>query len=203
MKILRHFFGRSRSPDTIARIDPAEFREVMREVAAPVAIIAAGQPGHRNGLTATAVCSVSDTPPTVLVCVRRNARAHDDIVASGCFSINFLTAEQEDVAVQFSGARSVYGEDRFAAGDWTTGLSGAPILRESLCTLECQLAGTQLVATHSIIFGELVDTRKCESIAALLYRRGRYQALPQLSTARRLQEAAVGGAGGRLAVSLD
>ncbi len=202
MKVLQQLFARSRSADKIARIEPAEFRDVMREIASPVAIVAAGSPGRRNGLTATAVCSVSDTPPTVLVCVRRSARAHDDILAPGCFSINFLSADQEDVAVQFSGARGIYGEDRFAAGDWATGISGAPILREALCTLECQLAGTQLVATHSIIFGELVDTHKCESIAALLYRRGRYQSLPQLSAGRRLHDP-VGAGEGRRAVSVE
>jgi flavin reductase (DIM6/NTAB) family NADH-FMN oxidoreductase RutF len=157
----------------------------MREVAAPVTILAAGPRGYRNGLTATAVCTVSDSPPTVLACVRRNAKAHDLIVNSGCFSINFLSAEQEHVAVQFSGARGVCGEDRFAVGDWSTGMTGAPVLAGCVCTIECQLVGTQLVATHTIILGELIDGRKRESERALLYRRGRYQSLPQLSAVRK------------------
>ena len=198
----KQFFGRSSASKTIARIDPVTFREVMREVAAPVTILAAGPRGYRNGLTATAVCTVSDSPPTVLACVRRNVKAHDVIVNSGCFSINFLSAEQEDVAVQFSGAQGVCGEDRFSVGNWSTGMNGAPILADCVCTIECQLVGTQLVATHTIILGELIDCQKRESERALLYRRGRYQSLPHLSAGRKTYETRNGGEN-ELAVSLD
>jgi flavin reductase (DIM6/NTAB) family NADH-FMN oxidoreductase RutF len=198
----KQFFGRSSTTKPIARIDPGTFRDVMREVAAPVTILAAGRPGYRNGLTATAVCSVSDSPPTVLACVRRNAKAHDVIVNSGCFSINFLSAEQEDVAVQFSGARGVCGEERFSVGDWSTGMTGAPILGDCVCTIECQLVGTQLVATHTIILGELVDGQKRESEQALLYRSGRYHSLPLLSAGRKSYEAR-NGSENEMAVSLD
>jgi flavin reductase len=196
MAVWNHFFGRPRPVDG-GCIDPAMFRDVMREIAAPVAIVAAGSQGARNGITATAVCSVSDSPPTVLVCIRQTARAHDAIVEAGPFSINFLSSDQQDVAVQFSGVTAVYGEDRFSAGDWTTGRSGAPILRHSLCTLECRPAGTQRVATHSILFGELVDGRKWNSFGSLLYRRGRYQSLPHAGPSRRLQEVAAAGGRGR------
>lgn len=171
------------------------FRDVMREVAAPVTILAAGRQGFRSGLTATSVCSVSDAPPTMLICVRRNAKAHDVIVDSGHFSINFLSAEQEDVAMQFSGAGGLCGEDRFAIGDWLTGATGAPVLADCVCTLECRLVRTELVATHTIMFGEPVAGRKRESGRALLYRRGGYQPLSYLSAGRRPHEARVGSEG--------
>ena len=196
------FFGRSSPSKRIARIDPVTFRDMMREIAAPVTILAAGSHGYRNGLTATAVCTVSDAPPTVLACVRRNAKAHDVIVNSGCFSINFLSAEQEDVAVQFSGARGVCGEDRFSVGDWSTGITGAPVLADCVCTIECQLVSTQLVATHTIILGELIDGQKRESERALLYRRGRYQSLPHFSAGRKPYEPR-NGSENELAVLLD
>jgi flavin reductase (DIM6/NTAB) family NADH-FMN oxidoreductase RutF len=175
------FTGRAGTSNGALHADPTAFRNMMREVAAPVAIIAAGQVGHRNGLTATAVCSVSDTPPTMLVCVRRNANPRDLIANSGFFSINFLSAEQEDIAIRFSGSTGVWGEDRFSTGDWRNGTSGVPVLPNSLCTLECKLVGTQAVATHTIFFGELVDGKARESGHGLLYRRGRYLALPNVS----------------------
>ena len=183
LSVWKQFFvRRSRACSEVARADPGAFRTVMREIAAPVAVIAAGRAGHRNGLTATAVCSVSDTPPTMLVCIRRNANPHDVIANSGCFSINFLSSEQEDIAIQFSGSTGVWGEDRFSAGDWRTGGTGAPLLRNSLCALECQLVGTQTVATHTIFFGELIEGQIHECGDALLYRHGRYYALPNISS---------------------
>lgn len=196
------FVRRSQACSGGMRAEPGAFRSVMREVAAPVAIIAAGPAGQRNGLTATAVCSVSDTPPTMLVCVRRNANPHDAIANSGYFSINFLSAEQEDIAIRFSGSTGVWGEDRFSVGDWLTGSAGAPLLRNSLCTLECQLIGTQTVATHTIFFGELVEGRSHEYGHALLYQRGQYHALPNTPSGWREPKARLNGAG-HLAAQAD
>lgn len=153
----------------------------MREVASPVAIVAAGQPGERNGLTATAICSVSDDPPTVLVCLNKNAVAHGRIFDSGFFSINFLSSDQESIAVCFSGANKIYGEDRFALGNWDKGSTGAPLLRDSVCNLECQLVGHQAVATHTVFIGELINGQKYINSGALLYQHGAYK---QLAPAR-------------------
>ncbi|MBX2805688.1 MAG: flavin reductase family protein [Hyphomicrobiales bacterium] len=159
------------------RIDASAFRQIMREVAAPVAIIAAGEPGQRNGLTATAICSVSDNPPTVLTCVNQNAIAHGCIIDHGCFSINFLSSDQEAIAVGFSGANKIYGEDRFALGDWTEGSTGAPLLRDTICSLECKLIDHTAVATHTIFVGELISARTKSNCSALLYQHGAYKQL--------------------------
>lgn len=149
----------------------------MREVASPVAIVAAGQPGERSGLTATAICSVSDNPPTVLACLNKNANAHGRIIDSGFFSINFLSSDQEAIAVRFSGANRIYGEDRFALGNWDKGATGAPLLRDSVCNLECQLVGHQTIATHTVFIGELINGQNFINSGALLYQHGAYTQL--------------------------
>ncbi|WP_149763233.1 flavin reductase [Mesorhizobium albiziae] len=45
----------------------------------------------RNGITATAVCSVTTSPPTMLVCINCGASAGSLTEASGAFAITFLT----------------------------------------------------------------------------------------------------------------
>ena len=57
-------------------MDTAKFRNLMRHQAGAVTIIAVGRRGNRTGLTATAMCSLSDQPPSVLICVNKNASAH-------------------------------------------------------------------------------------------------------------------------------
>ena len=42
--------------------------------------------GRRTGLTATAVCSLSDDPPSLLVCVNRNASAHPRFARNGALA---------------------------------------------------------------------------------------------------------------------
>ena len=155
-------------------ISSAAFRALMRNVPGQVTIIATGARGHRKGLTATAVCALSDSPPTVLVCVNRLVGAHDTIIENGMFSINALAAGQDDIAVMFSGRPGVKGESRFKSGDWTTGSSGAPVLAGALCTLECRMSDYRPAATHTIFFGEVVAGAALHDADPLLYLRGAY-----------------------------
>ncbi len=87
---------------TKAIVPDHEFKLGMRQVVSSVAIVTSRAGGVRNGLTATAVCSVSADPPTVLACVNRNASAEALIAESGNFAINFLTEDQHNIARLFS-----------------------------------------------------------------------------------------------------
>lgn len=77
-------------------MDTTKFRNVMRHQAGAVTIIAVGKPGNRTGLTATAMCSLTDNPPSVLICVNKSASAHAPIREHKSFSVNLLSHEQED-----------------------------------------------------------------------------------------------------------
>ena len=58
-------------------MDAQSFKQAMRHCAGAVALVTVGREhGSRTGLTVTAVCSLSDDPPSLLVCVNRNASAH-------------------------------------------------------------------------------------------------------------------------------
>lgn len=155
-------------------MDGALYRAIMRHQAGAVSVIAVGKPGTRNGLTATAVCSLSDEPPTILACIRRTARTHDAINRLGVFSVNLLAADQQEIAELFSGTRGVSGEDRFKAADWTTLVTGSPILCGSLASLDCSLEEQHAFATHSIFIGSVQDGAVCVEGEPLLYFRGDY-----------------------------
>ncbi|MEZ5854865.1 MAG: flavin reductase family protein [Hyphomicrobiaceae bacterium] len=78
-------------------MDATKFKNLMRHQAGAVTIITVGEPGNRTGLTATAMCSLSDTPPTVLICVNRNASAHAPIRACKCFAVNILAQDHHEL----------------------------------------------------------------------------------------------------------
>src|SRR5271168_4017298 len=95
-------------------IEPELFKSGMRRLASGVSIITtAGTEGPR-GLTATAVCSVSVAPPTLLCCINRNSSAHDAIRDAGVLAVNFLAEPDRDLATRFSGADT--RDARFAVG---------------------------------------------------------------------------------------
>ena len=58
----------------IATVAPAQFREAMSQLGAAVHVVTTAGPAGPAGFTATAVCSVSDQPATLLVCLNRRSQ---------------------------------------------------------------------------------------------------------------------------------
>ena len=55
-------------------VEKQAYREAMARLGAAVNVVTTDGPGGRAGFTASAVCSVTDTPPTLLVCANRVER---------------------------------------------------------------------------------------------------------------------------------
>ena len=146
----------------------------MRNFPGAVSIVAAGASGDRRGLTASAVCSLSDVPPSVIVCVNRAAGAHDLIMAGHSFSINSLCTGQERLARVFSGSSELRGEERFAEDEWSTGFTGAPVLTGAACVLECLLYDFHTASSHTVFFGHVVSGFASVEANPLVYLRGNY-----------------------------
>lgn len=135
----------------------ADFREGMSRLGAAVNLITSDGPAGKHGLTASAVCSVTDHPPTLLVCVNKNAYAHDKFVENGVLAVNVLAAEHQELSGHF--ARYVEGVDRFSYGEWATAETGAPILTDANVAFDCRIVGRQEQGTHSVFFCEVEAVR--------------------------------------------
>ncbi len=146
----------------------------MRHLAAHVCLITTvGADGIRRGLTATAVCSVSADPPTLLCCVNRQIVPYAAVRESEIFAVNVLSIRDQELAERF--ASEINGEARFDTGIWKTLATGAPILDSALANFDCRLARLEEVATHGILFGEIRAVRFREGEAdPLLYAHGSY-----------------------------
>src|ERR1044071_1580189 len=95
-------FSRSSGGCAHAVVAEDQFKLGMRQVTSSVAVVTSRAGRVRNGLTATAVCSVCAHPPPLLVCINRSASAEPLITESGSFAVNFLTEEQHPIARLFS-----------------------------------------------------------------------------------------------------
>src|ERR1700757_3558774 len=80
-----------------------QFKLGMRVLAGAVDIITSAHAGHRYGMTATAVCSATADPPTVLVCINKLATTHNAVAKSKVFCVNVLRAEDWQLSTAFSG----------------------------------------------------------------------------------------------------
>ncbi|HEX2842507.1 flavin reductase family protein [Hyphomicrobium sp.] len=163
-----------------APLHPANFRALMRHIPASVSIVATGLPGRRNGLTATSICSLSDSPPKMIACVNHLASAHDEILENRSFSINVLSAGDEHLARMFAADSGVRGEGRFQTDAWKIGMIGTPVLKHALCHLECRLVETMRDSTHTVLLGEVLAGSARSGANPLLYLSGVFRTLLSL-----------------------
>src|ERR1700728_1732657 len=82
----------------ISSVDAAAFRDAMSRLGAAVHVVTSAGPGGQTGFPATAVCSVSDQPATLLVCLSRRAKSAPLLAQNGVFCVNTLGADEEKLA---------------------------------------------------------------------------------------------------------
>lgn len=159
-------------------IGATEYRDCMAKFAGAVHVVTTDGVAGRRGVTVSAVTSVSDKPPTLLFCLNRNREENLQFSDNACFALNTLCDEQIDLARAFAGEGHLEMDERFALGQWETLRSGAPVLVQSRMSLDCRVTKVIEVATHYVIFGEVVakSIRKDEN-SALIYSDRSYRSL--------------------------
>jgi len=150
-------------------IDSKDYRNAMARYAGHVQLATTAHEGTRRGVTVTAACSVSDNPGTLLVCLNHSNPHNEIFTESGVFALNTLMAEHEHLAVAFSGLDHLDVEERFAQAEWDTISTGAPALVGAAAVFDCRLIEAKVVATHTVLFGEVTGLRVGPAGAALLY----------------------------------
>lgn len=152
-----------------------DFRAAMRRFPSGVAIVAAGAAPRRAGMTATAICSLSADPPQVLACLNRSSSTSRAVEEARFFSINLLATSQLALARIFAGLEEgVSADQKFAAGVWCSGITGAPILTDAVLSFECALVTAHKASTHNIVIGEVMRITGEVAEDALIYRSGAF-----------------------------
>lgn len=140
-------------------MDKDEFRKAMRQVAGAVTVVTACTPdGEWRGVTATAVCSLTADPPSVIACINRETWVGQVAPLSGAFCVNILSRTQQDVAETFAGRTALAAGERFNIGAWRTAETGAPLLDGAIAAFDCQLEQAVEFATHVILIGSVRRT---------------------------------------------
>ena len=153
--------------------DPDAFRAVLARFASGVTVLTlCDEAGRDHGMTVSAFCSLSLSPPLVLVCIDHDASMHRLLVEGRHLAVNILAAGQEALSRRFSGA----DPNRFDGIGYSRGLTGAPLLDEVLAMLECRIVALHEGGDHTIVVAEVV-TATARPERPLLYYRGGYAQL--------------------------
>jgi flavin reductase (DIM6/NTAB) family NADH-FMN oxidoreductase RutF len=141
----------------------------MRKLAGTVTIVSATDGKQRYALVATAVTSVSLEPPTLLVCVNKDASIHSILGVGERFCVNLLSHCDADVAAHCMSSK---GEDRFLRGDWQSGEHGTPWLMSAQACLFGTVQSQVDWHTHSVFFAHITSTMVADGTCPLLYADG-------------------------------
>jgi flavin reductase (DIM6/NTAB) family NADH-FMN oxidoreductase RutF len=156
-------------PEPIVTVEAALFRDAMSRLGAAVHVVTTAGPAGKTGFTATAVCSVSDEPATLLVCLNRRSNSAPILRGNGVFCVNTLRAGEEDIADIFAGRTGVQAGARFAVGEWTTLKTGSPVLASAVVALDCRVIEVKAVASHDVYFAAVEAIRSGPAGPALVY----------------------------------
>ncbi len=158
--------------EALPPVDAAAFRAGMALLAGAVNVVTTLGPDGPAGFTATAVCSVSAEPPMLLVCLNTASSAAPAFAAARALCVNTLTPALAGIGQAFGGKTAM--AERFAAGRWLTGKSGAPVLDASLVAFEAEIVEVTEVGTHRVLFCRVVAVHAGDAAqgASLYWNRG-------------------------------
>lgn len=136
----------------------AEFKAVMSQLVGAVSIVAVGSPAGPSGwrgMTATAVCSLSPEPPSLIACLNRSSGTYSQLRHEMMFSVNVLATRHMEVARTFAGYYGLFGGARFHSAGWTLGSMPVPILGDALAAFECRVSQSMEYGTHAVLIGSI------------------------------------------------
>lgn len=148
----------------------------MAQLGSAVSVITTDGPAGKFGFTASAVCSVTDLPPTLLVCMNRNSYAHEHFRRNGVLCVNVLSSDHQALSGVFANA-SLRSEERFLHDSWQVMNSGAPVLSSSAASFDCLIADCHEVGSHSVFYCQVQAIRISEQPRGLVYFNRRYHAI--------------------------
>jgi flavin reductase len=149
--------------------DKLLYRDAMARLGAAVNIVTTDGPSGRHGMTASAVCSVTDDPPTLLVCINRSSSSNTVLKANNVLCINVLDSHHAALSARFAGGAATM-DARF--GDeslWTELETGSPALKDAAVALDCRIVSITEVGTHSVFFCEVADVQVAGGGGALIW----------------------------------
>lgn len=147
------------------RINPALFK-----ISYGLYIITSTKGEKVNGQCANTGFQITSEPPRVAIGINKKNLTHEFIQASGVFVMNILGEHGHNLVRRF-GYSSGRDMDKFAGIDYTTGITGAPIIKDSIAYLECRIIRDKAVdaGTHTLFLADVVDGKLVGDMPPMTY----------------------------------
>jgi flavin reductase (DIM6/NTAB) family NADH-FMN oxidoreductase RutF len=151
-----------------------DFRRAMSHFATGITVVTTAHDGINYGITVNAFCSVSLEPPLVLICIDKTTYPHNVLKLSKFYGVNMLSEEQQYLSQRFANRESM---SSFEDLKFFTITTGAPLLEETLASLDCRVVAEHDGGDHTIFVAEVLALRYTgeDETEPLLYYRSNYR----------------------------
>lgn len=140
-----------------AGISPAQAKEIMGSVCAPVGIVTTTDARTPYGATVSSFAALSVDPPLITVAFERDSSLLSRIRAVGRFGVNLLGHGQDDLAMTFA----TRGVDRFDETEWHLD-SELPRIVGAAGWMACELHETVEGGDHLLLLGLVTAVSRAE-----------------------------------------
>ena len=155
-------------------MDSETFRRLRGRIASGIAILTARDGESDVGMTVSAFCSVSLSPPLLLVCIDRTASMYDLLLQYPKVGLSIIASDHEAHSRRFADKNNAH---RFEEGlPFTRGESRVMLLDNATAHVECQPVRHLEAGDHTIFILE-VERGSLRDAQPLLYYRGSYAQL--------------------------
>lgn len=152
-------------------------RKIMGRFVTGVALVTSVDEDVPCGMTANSLTSLSLNPPLILLAVNRENQMYKALSLSQRFSISLLSVGQEHVARRFASN----GPKDFSDLSVDVGITGCPVLQDSLGYIHCSVVEVFPGGDHSIFVGECVAGEVSEGEPLVYYSGAFTQLRPSVS----------------------
>lgn len=156
------------------------FRDAMSQLGSAVCVVTTDGEAGRYGITVSAVTSVSDDPPCLIVCVNRESGANAVIKDNGRLGVNVLAFDQQPVSDAFS-SPAIAPDVRFETGSWRKSHLANPRLESTAAYFDCEVDKAVEYGTHTVFFCKVSDVHASATRNCLIYHGRAYHGLRSMT----------------------
>jgi 3-hydroxy-9,10-secoandrosta-1,3,5(10)-triene-9,17-dione monooxygenase reductase component len=155
--------------------EPSSFRAAMRSLPTGVTVVTSAGTHGVCAVTANAFTALSLNPTLVLVCLAAGSSSLMTIKGNRSLAINVLNSEQRRLADYFACRERPRGRAAFADVAHREEATGAPILEDVACWLDCELYSMQSAGDHVIVIGSVLALDSDPRAEPLVFHAGHYR----------------------------
>ena len=159
-----------------AALSTLVLRTALGRFATGVTIVSCtGADGSPIGLTANSFNALSLQPPLILWSLRSASANLEAFIAAPHFAVNVLAENQVELSRRFASPLP----DKFAEGQWSSGLGGVPVLAGCAAVFECERVSSQTAGDHVLFIGQVLAVTEAP-VTPLVFQSGHYRMLGEI-----------------------